>query len=430
MAGDRDERWLGPRRQVWQTEEIAAFFARARLIRMRNLFPLAGKAASPHWIVQTDYALRTLSFMAFFVAMAFDWAVRGASPVLWGMLILQFLVYPHLVYWRARRAAQPHDAELSNLLLDSLLIGVWVGVLDFSLWPSFALWLCSTLNLTIIRGARGLRDAQILFLAGVLLSVTVFGFRFVPHTVWPTTFLLMFGISAYLIAIANASNSRNMQLRKTREQLRMGEQAMHANNEVLEQRLAEIEVLQERLKEQALRDPMTGLFNRRYLDTAVPAELARCEREQAPLALLMIDLDHFKRVNDTYGHQGGDAVLKALAALLLANVRASDVACRYGGEEFLLLLPATHCDAAIERAEQWRAAFAATTVDYEGTPIQATLSIGIACYPQDGKSIEDLTRCADQALYQAKEQGRNRVVLFRSPNPIQNPTISSPNCVI
>ncbi len=380
--------------------------------------------------MQTDYALRTLSFAAFFVAMGLDWYQRGASQLMWALLAAQFLVYPHILYVRACRARVPHDAELSNLLLDSLLIGVWVAALHFSLWPSFSLWLCSTLNLTIIRGAKGLRDALIIFLAGGLLSVTLFGFRFDPHTGWPTTFLLMFGISAYLIAIARASNSRNMQLRKTREQLRAGEQAMHASNSILEQRLAEIEVLQERLKEQAIRDPMTGLFNRRYLDTIVPSELARSERDKTPLALLMIDLDHFKQVNDSYGHQGGDEVLKALAALLLANVRASDVACRYGGEEFLLLLPNMHCDGALERAEQWRLAFAATTVQYAGTSITATLSMGIACYPQDGASIEELTRCADLALYQAKEQGRNRVVLFGHENPIQKSDANLPNCVI
>ena len=397
---------------------------------MRNLFPLAGEASRPHWLVQTDYALRTLSFAAVFVAVALDWWDKGASRTMWILLALQFLVYPHLVYVRACRAKVPHDAEIDNLLIDSLLIGVWVAALHFAVWPSFTLWLASTLNIIIVRGAKGMRDGTILFVSGVLLSIILFGFRFEPDTGWPTTLLLMFGISAYLIAIGNASNNRNRQLRKTREQLRLGEQAMHDSNDILEQRLAEIEVLQERLKEQAIRDPMTGLFNRRYLDTIVPHELARCEREKAPLSLMMMDLDHFKHVNDTYGHQGGDEVLKALANLLLENVRASDVACRYGGEEFLLLLPNMHCDDALLRAEQWRAAFAATTVMYAGTSIRATLSIGIACYPQDGASVEELTRCADLALYKAKEQGRNCVVLFRAADSIQEMASSPPNCVI
>ena len=397
---------------------------------MRNLFPLAGGAPRPHWIVQTDYALRTLSFAAVFVAVVLDWRVKGASSTMWTLLALQFLVYPHVAYWRACRAKVPHDAEMTNLLIDSLLIGVWVAAFHFAVWPSFALWLGCTLNLIIVRGARGLRDGTILFVAGVLLSISLFGFDFKPHTGWPATVLLIVSISAYLIAIGSASNARNMQLRKTREQLRAGEQAMQASNDILEQRLAEIEVLQERLKEQAIRDPMTGLFNRRYLDTIVPHELARCEREKTPLAVMMIDLDHFKRVNDTYGHQGGDEVLKALAALLLENVRASDVACRYGGEEFLLLLPNMNCHDAVLRAEQWRAAFAATTVMFAGTSIHATLSIGIACYPQDGASVEQLTRCADLALYQAKEQGRNRVALFGALETIQNMDPSASNCVI
>lgn len=397
---------------------------------MRNLFPFAGNAPRPHWIVQTNYRLRAWSFALVGTAVAMEWYRPGASPVMWTLLALQFLVYPHLMYWRACSATVSQDAEFQNLLVDSLLIGVWVAALQFSIWPSFALWLGSTLNITIVRGSKGLRDGSILFLAGVLASVALFGFRFAPASGWPATLLLMFGISAYLIAIGNASNNRNVKLRETREQLRLGEKALHASNDVLEQRLAEIQILQERLKEQAIRDPMTGLFNRRYLDTIVPHELARCEREQAPLCVMMIDLDHFKHVNDTYGHQGGDEVLKALARLLLDSVRASDVACRYGGEEFLLLLPNMSAENAVMRAEQWRAAFQVTSVDHEGTSIKATLSIGVALYPAAGGSVTELTRCADLALYQAKKQGRNCVVLFSNPDSIQKTVDISPDCVI
>ena len=397
---------------------------------MRNLFLFVGKTSRAHWIVQTTHRLRTMSFALVFAGIAVDWYQKGASPLMWLLLALQFLVYPHLMFWRACRAKVAHAAEFDNLLIDSLLIGVWVAALQFSLWPSFALWLGSTLNITIIRGGKGLRDGTVMFVAGVLASVVLFGFHFAPQTGWPTTLLLMFGISAYLIAIGYASNNRNVKLRETREQLRLGEKALHASNDVLEQRLAEIQILQERLKEQAIRDPMTGLFNRRYLDTIVPHELARCEREKAPLCVMMIDLDHFKQVNDTYGHQGGDQVLKALASLLLDSVRASDVACRYGGEEFLLLLPNMSAEHAVTRAEQWRAAFEATTVNYGGTNIKATLSIGVALYPGEGASVDELTRCADLALYKAKAQGRNRVVLFSEQDSIQNSLGISPDCVI
>lgn len=374
--------------------------------------------------------MRTMSFALVFAGIAVDWYQKGASPLMWSLLALQFLVYPHIMFWRACRAKVAHAAEFDNLLIDSLLIGVWVPVLQFSLWPCFALWLGSTLNITIVRGGKGLRDGTVMFLAGVLASVSLFGFRFAPQTAWPTTLLLMFGISAYLIAIGYVSNSRNGKLREAREQLRLGEKALHATNDILEQRLVEIQILQERLKEQAIRDPMTGLFNRRYLDTIVPHELARCEREKAPLCVMMIDLDNFKQVNDTYGHQGGDELLKALASMLLDSVRASDVACRYGGEEFLLLLPNMSAEHAVGRAEQWRAAFEATTVNYGGTNIKATLSIGVALYPGEGASVDELTRCADLALYKAKAQGRNRVVLFSEPDSILNRLDISPDCVI
>ncbi len=391
---------------------------------MRNLFPLAGSAPRPHWIVQTNYRLRALSFGTVFIAIALDWYGTGVSPLMWTMLALQFLIYPHLVYLRARWGNLSQETELNNLLVDSLLIGIWIPALQFAVWPSFGLWLGSTLNITIIRGVKGLRDGTLMFLAGVVGSVSVFGLHVATETGWPTTLLMMFSISVYLLAIANASNNRNASLRLTREQLRVNEQAMHASKDILEQRLAEIEVLQERLKEQTIRDPMTGLFNRRYLDTIVPHELARCERDKVPLCVMMIDLDHFKQVNDTYGHQGGDEVLKALARLLLESVRASDVACRFGGEEFLLLLPNMSAANAVMRAEQWRAAFAATTVSYGGTTISATLSIGVALYPEEGASVEELTRAADVALYQAKDQGRNRVVLHGGAEALSHPRVA------
>jgi diguanylate cyclase len=388
---------------------------------MRSLFPLAGKALRPHWIVQTNYRLRALSFLTVFVAIALDRFFKGGSAMFWTLLCLQFVVYPHLLYIVACRANDSQKAELKNLLLDSLLIGAWIGGLGFSVWPSFVLFLASSLNITIIRGWRGLRDGTLALVCGLLLSILIGGLRFTPDTGWPTTLLLMVGLSAYLIAIGNASNARNWQLRKTRENLRLGEQALHAINETLQQQLAEIQVLQDKLKEQALHDPMTGLFNRRYLDTIVPHELARCGRDRLPLCLMMIDIDYFKKVNDTYGHQAGDAVLKELAALLMASVRAADVACRYGGEEFLLLLPNMSVANALQRAEHLRAEFAGLTVQFGGASIDSTLSIGIACFPENGSNAEELIGCADLALYRAKAEGRNRVLAHLMLPPSSQP---------
>ncbi len=190
------------------------------------------------------------------------------------------------------------------------------------------------------------------------------------------------------------------------------EETLRDSNRQLQAQLREIERLQVALQELAVRDGLTGLYNRRYLDETLEREVARARREGSPLSLVMMDIDHFKGVNDTYGHQVGDEVLRLLAATLLGDIRAEDVACRYGGEEFLILLPNMPFATALERAEAWRAEVAALDVRHGGFVLQFTVSLGVAAYPEHGKTPDDLTRCADQALYRAKAEGRNRVVAF------------------
>ena len=169
--------------------------------------------------------------------------------------------------------------------------------------------------------------------------------------------------------------------------------------------------IQEKLREQTIRDPLTGLFNRRYLDESLERELARAKRDNLPLSLLMIDLDHFKKLNDTYGHLAGDEVLKCLGELIRKGARGADLPCRYGGEEFLLVLPNMSLEIAAERAEQWCQAFAEARINFGGVTLSATLSVGVSAYPGHGSTRESLIEAADQALYAAKDAGRNRVVL-------------------
>jgi len=168
--------------------------------------------------------------------------------------------------------------------------------------------------------------------------------------------------------------------------------------------------LQETLRVQSIRDPMTGLFNRRYLEESLGREVARCERRELPLALLMLDLDHFKRFNDQHGHAGGDALLTGFGALLQRLSRPEDIACRYGGEEFTLILPETTAEAAAARAEAIRVAVEAMRIQYLGRDLpDVTVSVGLAAMPGHGNSSDALLRCADEALYRAKREGRNRV---------------------
>lgn len=168
--------------------------------------------------------------------------------------------------------------------------------------------------------------------------------------------------------------------------------------------------LQERLRIQSIREPLTGLFNRRYLEESLARELARCQRRGLPLALMMLDLDHFKAFNDVHGHAGGDALLAGFGKLLQSLSRTEDIACRYGGEEFTLILPETGLSGAQVRAEAIRAAVEALRIRHLGQELPGvTVSIGLACLPEHGDSAEALLRCADEALYQGKHRGRNRV---------------------
>ncbi len=172
--------------------------------------------------------------------------------------------------------------------------------------------------------------------------------------------------------------------------------------------------LMESLRDSTLLDPMTGLHNRRFLEQYVDTLVAGVQRKQAHVAILMLDLDYFKMVNDTYGHDAGDAVLKALSSVLKQSVRASDLVIRYGGEEFLIILIDSAGSMADKVAENIRAAVEALKVQVAGIVLQKTISIGIADFPSDSETFWQPVKFADVALYQAKEQGRNRVVRFNS----------------
>ncbi|MBA3032114.1 MAG: GGDEF domain-containing protein [Gammaproteobacteria bacterium] len=170
--------------------------------------------------------------------------------------------------------------------------------------------------------------------------------------------------------------------------------------------------LMEHLRENSLRDAMTGLYNRRFLEEYIGTLVSGTQRRKSTITVLMLDLDFFKQVNDTHGHEVGDKVLKTLADVLLRNVRSSDIAVRYGGEEFLLALMDTGGDVAMKVAEKIRAEVEATKVPIAGGMLQKTISIGVAEFPTDSDTFWQIVKFADVALYAAKSAGRNRVVRF------------------
>ena len=162
------------------------------------------------------------------------------------------------------------------------------------------------------------------------------------------------------------------------------------------------------LKEEAIRDPLTDLYNRRFLRDYLPRELMRAARESIRVAVIMIDLDRFKRVNDTAGHAAGDFVLTEVAALLKRHIRGTDIACRYGGEEFTLVLPNATLQSARSRGE----AICAAIREEGGQLMGVTASLGVALFPDHAAEPESLIRAADKALYDAKGRGRNQVRIF------------------
>ncbi len=170
--------------------------------------------------------------------------------------------------------------------------------------------------------------------------------------------------------------------------------------------------LRSRLEHQSIRDGLTDLFNRHFMEISLDREVRRATRNQSPLSILMLDVDHFKKFNDTYGHEAGDCILREVAETFRHAVRAEDIICRYGGEEFVIILPEASQEAALERAEDIRQRVSRLRVRFRSEALrEITISIGVASYPQSGSTLEELLRSSDRALYLAKHGGRNQVVM-------------------
>lgn len=168
--------------------------------------------------------------------------------------------------------------------------------------------------------------------------------------------------------------------------------------------------LHEKLRNQAIRDPLTAMYNRRYFEETAARELLRAAENGSSVGVIMIDVDHFKQFNDTHGHEAGDAVLQRVGLVLQGHTRVEDVVCRYGGEEFVMLLPGLPGQAILRRAEELREAIRDLIVRFHGeTLARITISCGVSAFPEQGRTCADLIDAADHALYRAKQSGRNRV---------------------
>jgi diguanylate cyclase (GGDEF)-like protein len=186
--------------------------------------------------------------------------------------------------------------------------------------------------------------------------------------------------------------------------LRQGREELASANESLVEKNKELEKL-------SITDSLTGLYNRKHLMETLEAEVSRYGRYKRPFTMMMLDIDHFKRYNDTYGHLAGDEVLRQMSALLKSSIRQSDYAARYGGEEFIVILPETVAEAAAHMAERIRRDMEGREMGSETSGTKVTVSMGIAAFPEHGEDPESMIREADAALYEAKRRGRNQVVI-------------------
>jgi diguanylate cyclase (GGDEF)-like protein len=325
------------------------------------------------------------------------WHMAGAA--------LYFLLYPPLAYVYASRSPHGLKAEMAVMRLETAFLGGWVAALGFPIWIGYVFFVVVVLNLTLFASLKGGVEAFLLFAVPALAVFAVGNGGFLqPETGWVVTLLCMVALMFYLLLLADVVYRRTRRLHEIRHQLR-GREAE------LSRQLEDNQNLQSQLVDKANRDGLTGLFNRHYLEAVIHGEVARCDREKLPICLLMLDLDHFKGINDRYGHPVGDEVLRSLANLIQTLFRGTDIPCRYGGEEFLVLMPGAHLENATRRAETLRKAFSELDVQVRGRALRATLSVGVAQWGLlDIDSVAKWVSAADWALYQAKLQGRNQVV--------------------
>jgi len=299
----------------------------------------------------------------------------------WALLITIDFFWAHVAYQLAVRSSNPYRAEFRNLLIDALLASILLPLMQFNLVPSALIIIMQSLANIASGGVRFMLKGLLISAVGVALGVLLVGFSWQPESSMAEIIACLPFMIVFPLMIGLNTRRLAVELNAQKEQLQILSRT----------------------------DGLTGLYNRSYLQSCLESEYARSCRLATPVALLMIDLDHFKSINDRFGHAGGDEVLRNFAELLRINLRCVDIIARYGGEEFAVILPQTDPAGAQQIAERLRKALAELTLP--GIDCQFTFSAGVAPLRPDTASVEAWLAQADAALYAAKQQGRDRVVL-------------------
>ncbi|CAI8969537.1 diguanylate cyclase [Pseudomonas sp. IT-P253] len=311
------------------------------------------------------------------------------APWVWGGMLFNGLLWPHLAYQWARRSKAPYHAEHRNLLVDAFLGGFWVAAMQFNPLPSATTISMMAMNNVAIGGLRFLLAGSVAQIMGVGVGFLMFRLAFIPETSQLQLYACLPLMCLYPLALGWLCFRQAHALgRQKRELLALSRT-----------------------------DSLTGLLNHGAWKDQLEVEFQRCQRQQQGGAIALIDIDHFKAINDTYGHVAGDIVLRQLSKVLKQNLRATDIAGRYGGDEFCVILPDLPLASAAAAMDALRARFA--TLGYEQSPaLTVSLSIGLAAFSLAHTDATLWLNDADQALYAAKTTGRNRVICCGSQNEV------------
>jgi diguanylate cyclase (GGDEF)-like protein len=359
------------------------------LSRVARNYPLAPYLAFPRRI----YLQRIVATLLAMLMMATVLHALQKPWLLWAGPVLASAWWPHVAWWRYRHSREPNRTETHNLLGDHAFAGLWLPLLDFNL-AMMGVGL-ATLGLAAMSGG-GLSLAVrgvLVYAAGVAVGLFCFGFRW--HPVPSLATVLASLPLLWLVPLGIA----------------------HTGHEVIER----LQRKRRELERRSWHDGLSNLFNRGHWETRVRAEFARCRRTGQSATLVLVDLDHFKKINDLYGHAAGDQAIRNFADLLRKNLRDFDVPARYGGEEFGILLPHTTPADAMDVVNRLRARLHATPL-LEQHPI--TASFGIASIADDLEDHVHWIRVADQMLYSAKYGGRDRIVA-REDAPAKTPAAAT-----
>lgn len=332
-------------------------------------------------LVRRIWGPRTVGLGLGAVAVSAALVQVGAPSWMWPLLILNGFLWPHIAFWWASHSANPFDAEHRNLLVDSVSGGFWVVAMSFNLLPSVLILTMLSMDNIAVGGVRLFLRGLVGHLAGLMLAFMVLDVHYTPASSLATIAACVPFLVVYPIVIGVVTYRLSLRLSQQKQELKLAHE----------------------------RDALSGLFSRAHWQQRLEEEFARASRHGRPSSLLLLDADHFKAINDTYGHAVGDGVLVAVADRMRSQVRSTDLVARLGGDEFVVVCRDTAAADAAELAHRIVRSLS-TPIALDGGLHEVRASAGLAIGAAD-VAHQGLLRRADAALYRAKRSGGDRVAV-------------------